>query len=113
RQHAEIVRERGAWLLRDRRSTNGTFVDGYRISEAKLEHGQEIRMGDAILKFVAADIEGYAPYRLDGSLAPGASRLGSRIPGLIGGYQIDRLTRQIDLVAREAPGATPLSVLLL
>ena len=113
RQHAEITRERGHWVLRDNRSTNGTFVDGYRVHEARLEHGQELRMGDAILKFVAADIEGYAPYRLDGGLAPGAVRRGSAIPGLIGGYQMDRVARQIDLVAREAPGATPLSVLLL
>jgi transcriptional regulator with GAF, ATPase, and Fis domain len=113
RQHAEIVRERGAWLLRDRKSTNGTFVDGYRVSEARLEHGQEIRLGDAILKFVATDIEGHAPYRIDGSLAPGATRQGSGVPGLIGGYQMDRVARQIELVAREAPGKTPLSVLLL
>jgi DNA-binding NtrC family response regulator len=113
RQHAEIVRERGAWLLRDRKSTNGTFVDGYRVSEARLEHGQEIRLGDAILKFVAADIEGHAPYRIDGSLAPGTTRQGGVVAGLIGGYQMDRVARQIELVAREAPGKTPLSVLLL
>jgi transcriptional regulator with GAF, ATPase, and Fis domain len=113
RQHAEIVRERGAWLLRDRKSTNGTFVDGYRVSEARLEHGQEVRLGDAILKFVAADVEGHAPYRIDGSLVAGAARQAHPVPGLIGGYQMDRVARQIELVAREAPGATPLSVLLL
>ncbi len=113
RNHAEVTRERGAWVLRDRKSTNGTFVDGYRVSEARLEHGQELRMGDAIVKFVAADIEGYAPYRIDGSLAPGAARKGGGAPGLIGGYQIDRVARQIELVSHEAPGTTPLSVLLL
>jgi len=113
RQHAEISRERGHWMLRDRKSTNGTFVDGYRVSESRLEHGQEIRIGDAILKFVAADLEGHAPYRIDGSLTPGAVRQGGQVPGLIGGYQIDRVARQLELVAREAPGATPLSVLIL
>jgi transcriptional regulator with GAF, ATPase, and Fis domain len=113
RQHAEISRERGHWLLRDKKSTNGTFVDGYRVHEARLEHGQELRLGDAILKFVATDIEGHAPYRIDGSLVSGAARLGSAIPGLIGGYQMDRVARQLELVAREAPGATPLSVLIL
>jgi DNA-binding NtrC family response regulator len=113
RQHAEITREHGAWVLRDTKSTNGTFVDGYRVTEARLEHGQEVRLGDAILKFVAADIEGYAPYRIDGGLTPGARRQGGSVPGLIGGYQMDRVARQIELVAREAPGATPLSVLLL
>jgi transcriptional regulator with AAA-type ATPase domain len=113
RNHAEIARERGSWVLRDRKSTNGTFVDGYRVSEARLEHGQEVRMGDAIVKFVAADIEGYAPYRVDGRLITGAVRQGGAVPGLIGGYQMDRVARQIELVAREAPGASPLSVLLL
>jgi transcriptional regulator with AAA-type ATPase domain len=113
RNHAEIAREHGAWVLRDRKSTNGTFLDGYRVLEARLEHGQEIRMGDAIVKFVAADIEGYAPYRIDGSVVPGASRQGGVMPGLIGGYQMDRVSRQIELIAREAPGASPLSVLLL
>jgi transcriptional regulator with AAA-type ATPase domain len=113
RQHAEIARERGSWILRDLRSTNGTFVDGYRVSEARLEHGQEIRLGDAIVKFVAADVEGYSTFRIDGSVTPGAARQGGVIPGLIGGYQIDRIARQLELVAREAPGATPLSVLLL
>src|SRR5687767_15532576 len=52
RMHAELSRERGAWVLRDRQSTNGTFLDGYRVREARLEHGQEIRIGDAILKFI-------------------------------------------------------------
>jgi transcriptional regulator with GAF, ATPase, and Fis domain len=113
RNHAEVVRERGAWMLRDRKSTNGTFVDGYRVTEARLEHGQEVRIGDAIVKFVAADIEGYAPYRIDGSLTPGATRQGAAAPGLIGGYQMDRVARQIELIAREAPGGSPLSVLLL
>ncbi len=114
RLHAEIARERGAWVLRDRKSTNGTFVDGYRVREARLEHGQELRIGDAIVKFVAAEAERYAPYRIDGSLSPGAKRQGGELMGLIGGYQMDRVAREIQLVAREAPNASsPLSVLLL
>jgi transcriptional regulator with GAF, ATPase, and Fis domain len=114
RQHAELCRERGAWVLRDRQSTNGTFVDGYRVREARLEHGQELRIGDAILKFISSQAEAYAPYRIDGSLEPGAERQGGHIAGLIGGYQMDRVAHQIRLVAREAPHAmSPLSVLLL
>jgi transcriptional regulator with PAS, ATPase and Fis domain len=70
-------------------------------------------MGDAIVKFVATDIEGYAPYRIDGGLVPGTARQAGVMPGLIGGYQMDCVSRQIELIAREAPGASPLSVLLL
>jgi transcriptional regulator with GAF, ATPase, and Fis domain len=114
RLHAELARERGAWILRDRQSTNGTFVDGYRIREARLEHGQELRIGDAILKFVTAEAEHYAAYRLDGSLSPGAQRQSTPSLGLIGGYQMDRIGAQVQLIAREGPHATtPLSVLLL
>jgi transcriptional regulator of acetoin/glycerol metabolism len=114
RLHAELVRERGHWILKDRRSTNGSYVDGYRIDEARLEHGQELRFGDAILKFVAADVAEYASYRIDGSLAPGARRQAPVTPGLIGGFQMDRIARQIQLISREAPNArSPLSVLIL
>ncbi len=112
RQHAELTRERRTWVLRDKQSTNGCFVDGHRVREARLEHGQELRFGDAILKFVQAEAEGYARYRIDGSLSPGAVRQGSPIPGLIGGYQMDQVARQIQLVSREST-SSPLSVLLL
>src|SRR5512143_534044 len=51
RTHAEIDLERGVAVVRDRGSTNGTLVDGRRVTEARLEHGQEIRFGDAVFKF--------------------------------------------------------------
>jgi len=111
RQHAELCKERGGWLLRDLQSTNGSFVDGHRIREARLEHGQELRFGDAILKFVNAEAEGYGEYRIDGSRTPGAGPRADA-SGLIGGYQMDRIARQIQLVSREAT-TSPLSVLLL
>jgi transcriptional regulator with GAF, ATPase, and Fis domain len=112
RQHAELGRDRGAWTLRDRNSTNGTFVDGHRVLEARLEHGQELRFGDAIVKFIATGAEQYAAYRIDGSLTPGSARLGTPTAGLIGGYQMDCIARQIQLVSREAT-TSPLSVLIL
>ncbi|HEU4580527.1 MAG TPA: sigma 54-interacting transcriptional regulator [Polyangiaceae bacterium] len=112
RQHAELTRERGGWVLRDRQSTNGSFVDGHRIHEARLEHGQELRFGDAIVKFVHSEAENYSNYRIDGSLSPGAQRLGGEVAGLIGGYQIDQVARQVQLVSREAT-SSPLSVLIL
>ena len=111
RQHAELCKERGGWVLRDLQSTNGSYVDGHRIREARLEHGQELRFGDAILKFVNAEAEGYAEYRIDGSRVAGAAPRADGT-GLIGGYQMDRIARQIRLVSREAT-TSPLSVLLL
>jgi DNA-binding NtrC family response regulator len=108
RTHAEIVWERGGWSLRDRGSTNGTLVDGLRVTDTRLERGQEVRFGDAIYKFVDADAEQYARYRLDGTLSPGKARLCPDRGELVGGYQMDRIAAEVDRIA-----TSPISVLLL
>jgi sigma-B regulation protein RsbU (phosphoserine phosphatase) len=46
REHAEIVRDdTGRYLLRDRASRYGSFVNGEQISERPLLHGDTIRLG--------------------------------------------------------------------
>jgi phosphoserine phosphatase RsbU/P len=46
REHAEIVRDdSGRYLLRDRASRYGSFVNGEQISERTLLHGDTIRLG--------------------------------------------------------------------
>ena len=45
REHAEIVLEDGRYLLRDRASRYGTFVNGEQITERTLQHGDRIRLG--------------------------------------------------------------------
>jgi adenylate cyclase len=45
RLHAQIRVERGCWLLRDLGSSNGTLVDGVRITEHQLRDGDKIRIG--------------------------------------------------------------------
>src|SRR5215472_396310 len=72
RMHARLTRTETGWLINDLGSRNGTFVDGRRITgEVSLEDGTILRIGDALFKFVAQDVEDYAPYRVDGTLAPG------------------------------------------
>src|SRR5882757_8893298 len=90
RQHARIAYADGRWSIADLGSRNGTLVDGRFIREVELEHLHEVRIGDAIFKFVAKGAENYAPYRLDGLLMGGAARKASRMVELAGGYQIDR-----------------------
>lgn len=53
RKHAEIgLYGPGAYVLRDLASTNGTWLNGRRISEkAKLKNWDLIRIGDTILRF--------------------------------------------------------------
>ena len=45
REHAEIARDGMRFLLRDRGSRYGTFVNGEQITERPLQHGDRIRLG--------------------------------------------------------------------
>ena len=45
REHAEISRDGARYLLRDRGSRYGTFVNGEQVTERTLEHGDRIRLG--------------------------------------------------------------------
>ncbi|HMR04342.1 MAG TPA: FHA domain-containing protein, partial [Polyangiaceae bacterium] len=52
RRHAEISWERGAWVLRDLGSRNGIIMEGRQVVAEELKAGNEIRIGDAVFKFV-------------------------------------------------------------
>src|SRR5690242_3963782 len=45
RDHAEIVAEGGAFMLRDRNSRYGSYVNDEQVTERKLAHGDRIRLG--------------------------------------------------------------------
>ncbi len=45
RDHAEITTEGGAFILRDRGSRYGTYVNGEGITEHTLQHGDLVRLG--------------------------------------------------------------------
>ncbi len=57
RHHAEVTRSGPDYIvIRDLNSTNGTFVDGKKISEAKLRDGEKVLLGRrTVLKFVLQD----------------------------------------------------------
>jgi pSer/pThr/pTyr-binding forkhead associated (FHA) protein len=46
RHHAEIVFERGFFVMHDLSSANGTYVNGKRVRVAPLTHGARVRMGN-------------------------------------------------------------------
>ena len=47
REHAEIVKANGDWVLRDKGSRYGTYVNGEAITEHKLTHGDRVQFGRA------------------------------------------------------------------
>jgi EAL domain-containing protein (putative c-di-GMP-specific phosphodiesterase class I) len=52
KDHAQIVRDGGQLLIRDLGSTNGTFVNGKRVQEAVLRHGDIVHIGHKEFRFV-------------------------------------------------------------
>jgi len=51
RHHAEIVFERGFFVLHDLASANGTYVNGKRVRVAPLTHGAKLRLGNSYGRF--------------------------------------------------------------
>jgi transcriptional regulator with PAS, ATPase and Fis domain len=103
RQHARVHYTEGHWTITDLGGRNGTIVDGEFVQEVALEHLHEIRVGDAIFKFVNAGAESYARFRIDGTIVGGrpsdvldVARKGSSI---VGGYQVAQLTSALKRVA--------------
>jgi len=47
REHAEIVKQNGDWILRDKGSRYGTYVNGEAVTEHKLSHGDRVQFGRA------------------------------------------------------------------
>ena len=55
-QHAKLTRREGIWILTDLGSTNGTMVDGERItSDTPIAPGAFVRFGDIQLVFEPTD----------------------------------------------------------
>jgi hypothetical protein len=53
RRHAEIVLDEGGYLIRDLGSPNGTFVNGERVTEHRLDDGDRIALGGQVFVFKA------------------------------------------------------------
>ena len=67
RRHAEIAAVGAGYVVRDLDSTNGTFVNGQRIREHRLQAGDRIGIGGQLIAFcqVAAALEGEGPCETD------------------------------------------------
>ncbi len=57
RLHAELRRDGDVWLLHDKRSKNGCFVEGTRTHDARLEQSTWLRLGDIHCEFMPLDAQ--------------------------------------------------------
>lgn len=53
--HASLNWESEVWILRDLKSSNGTLVNGKRVTEARLRHGDVIRIGKIELVYQTSE----------------------------------------------------------
>ncbi|MEI5522025.1 FHA domain-containing protein [Streptomyces brasiliscabiei] len=82
RFHAEIVTENGVYVLRDRDSRNGTYVNDLRVTRHELTPGDVIRIGDETFLFetqeaveTVMDLSQLALPRADATANPGVLRV--------------------------------------
>lgn len=103
RYHARAERRTDGCHIFDQGSTNGTLVNGGRVTSHALADHDVVRIGDCIFRFAASGSVGYGAYRVDGSIVEGSRpvRHSVRSP-LIGGYQIDLILAQVEKVAQTA-----------
>ena len=52
RRHAVVAKRGDDHVILDDRSLNGVVVNGARVREAVLRHGDEIRLGDVAIRFL-------------------------------------------------------------
>jgi pSer/pThr/pTyr-binding forkhead associated (FHA) protein len=54
RRHALVIARDGAPVIADDRSRNGVYVNGRRVREARLEHGDEVQIGNRVMRYLEA-----------------------------------------------------------
>ncbi len=74
REHAEIVHVDGRYVLRDRGSRSGTMVNGSRVTERPLSHGDRIRIGQTAGAELVFLLEDTAPSEIRGPAVAGGFR---------------------------------------
>jgi two-component system, cell cycle response regulator len=55
RRHARIFRDGPEYVVEDLGSTNGTYVNDHLVDSAALRRGDQIKVGDTILKYLTGD----------------------------------------------------------
>lgn len=66
-RHAEVVQNGKTFMLRDLGSRNGTFLNGEKVTEAKLRHGAEIRVGTTSMSFLTDEEQSFTASQMPSS----------------------------------------------
>lgn len=74
RHHATVVWKDGEWIARDEDSGNGTFVNGMKIREARLENHAGLGIGDFLIRISVAYEAAQANDTVASSNPSGAAR---------------------------------------
>ena len=80
RRHLRISGKLGEFVLEDLGSSNGTFVNGQRVTRAVLRPGDKVLLGETLVYFLT-EVEGEGP----------AARKGELSGRELGGYRVGRL----------------------
>lgn len=118
RLHAEAVKQGAIWTLRDRQSTNGTYLNGRRVEDGLLMEGSVVRIGsfvglvdrmegDTVLPDIREISPGFwGSTRLEAVIAPALKAAKSNLPLVIEGDTgtgKERVARAVH-AASERPG---------
>ena len=95
-RHA-LIEDRGdAFALIDLGSTNGSFVNGQRVTETPLAHGDKLRFGETVLRFEVQD-------ETDAAYAEAVAQR-MHVDDLTGLYQRGRFDTELELLLTRARG---------
>ena len=85
--HARLEKVLGSWMLEDRKSKNGTLLDGQRTSRASVPDGAILELGHTFFLF-REEPAGKGPDDLHGKqLQPAARGLATFSPGLVSEFE--------------------------
>jgi|SRR5690349_10423230 pSer/pThr/pTyr-binding forkhead associated (FHA) protein len=72
RRHALVLERDSGPVIADDRSLNGVYVNGRRVREAALRHGDEVQIGARVMRYLEVEAPTQAPNA--GRFLPSASR---------------------------------------
>ncbi|MCK9589263.1 MAG: FHA domain-containing protein [Terrimicrobiaceae bacterium] len=110
-RHAEIDLEAGAYHLHDLESTNGTFVNGERVTDAVLRHGDEVRLGLVETVFHGDEEAPDQPLPASTSVASEAAKISARPAQFVNSSPIPKNVRTKDPLAAGLIAAAVLGIL--